>query len=84
MQAWPILEGNKRDYPRGASVIGVLISCICLVLCHLAFDFMYIQTLGLNMVYLESDKLREFKVYAITNKYPGVEVQIFTNGDETY
>ena len=32
VQAWPILEGNKRDYPRGASVIGVLIvmhlSCI--------------------------------------------------------
>ena len=32
MQAWPILEGNERDYPRGASVNGVLIvmhlSCI--------------------------------------------------------
>ena len=32
MQAWPILEGNKRDYPRGASVNGVLIvmhlSCV--------------------------------------------------------
>ena len=32
VQAWPILEGNKRDYPRGASVNCVLIvmhlSCI--------------------------------------------------------
>ena len=25
MQTWPILEGNKRDYPRGASVNYVLI-----------------------------------------------------------
>ena len=83
VQAWPILEGNKRDYPRGASVNCVLISCICFVLGYLAFDFIYIQTLGLTMVYLESDKLREFKVYAIKNKYPGVGVQIFTNEDET-
>ena len=28
----------------------VLITCICLVLGYLAFDFMYIQTLGLTMV----------------------------------
>ena len=54
-----------------------------LYLGYLAFDFIYIQTLGLTMVYLESDKLREFKVYAITNKYLGVGVQMFTNGDET-
>ena len=58
MQAWPILEGNKRDYPRGASVNSVLISCICFVLGYLAFDFTYIQTLGLTMVYLKSCKLR--------------------------
>ena len=25
MQAWPILEGNEWDYPRGASVNDVLI-----------------------------------------------------------
>ena len=32
MQAWPIFEGNKRDYPKGASVNCVLmvmhLSCI--------------------------------------------------------
>ena len=31
MQAWPILEGNKRDYPRGASV-----NCVLIVM-HLIF-----------------------------------------------
>ena len=50
VQAWPILEGNMWDYPRGCKCDCVLISCICLVLGYLAFDFMYMQTLGLTMV----------------------------------
>ena len=41
VQAWPILEGNMWDYPRGCKCDCVLISCICLVLGYLAFDFMY-------------------------------------------
>ena len=50
VQAWPILEGNMWDYPRGCKCDGVLITGICLVLGYLAFDFMCIQTLGLTMV----------------------------------
>ena len=44
------LEGNKRDYPRGASVIVYWFHVFVFVLGYLAFDFMYIQTLGLTMV----------------------------------
>ena len=84
MQTWPILEGNKRDYPRGASVNCVLIvmhlSCIRLSSVRFCLHTNPRSKHGI----IESDKLREFKVYAITNKYPGVGVQIFTNGDETY
>ena len=54
MQAWPILEGNMWDYPKGCKCDCVLISYICLVLGYLAFDFMYMQTLGLTMVYLKA------------------------------
>ena len=50
VQAWPILEGNMWDYPRGCKCDCVSISCICLVLGYLAFNFMYMQTLGLTMV----------------------------------
>ena len=54
VQAWPILEGNMWDYTRGCKCDCVLISRICLVLGYLAFDFMYMQTLGLTMVYLKA------------------------------
>ena len=82
MQAWPILEGNKRDYPRGASVYCVLVSCICLVLGYLAFDFMYIQTLGLTMVYLKAINCGYLKstLLQISIREWGYK---FTNGDET-
>ena len=50
VQAWPTLEGNMWDHPRGRKCDCVLFTCICLVLGYLAFDFMYMQTLGLTMV----------------------------------
>ena len=60
----------------------VLISCICLVLGYLAFDFMYIQTLGLTMVYLKNCKLRNvnLRYYKIMSGSGDINVQ----GDETY
>ena len=80
MQAWPILEGNMWDYPRGCKCDCVLITCICLVLGYLAFDFMYIQTLGLTMVYLKAINCGNLKSTLLQNKYPGVGVQIYKWG----
>ena len=59
------------------------LSCICLCI-RLSSVWFYLHTNPRSKHgIIESDKLREFKVYAITNKYPGMGVQIFTNGDET-
>ena len=82
MQAWPILEGNMWDYPRGCKCDCVLISYICLVLGYLAFDFMYMQTLGLTMVYLKAVNYGNLKstLLQISIREWGYK---FTNGDET-
>ena len=80
VQAWPILEGNKRDYPRGASVIDFM--CLFCIRSSSVWFYVHANPRS-NHVIFESGKLQEFKVYAITNKYPGVGVQMFTNGDET-
>ena len=62
VQAWPILEGNKRDYPRGISVNCVLIvmhlSCIRLSSVCLCVATNPRSKHGI----FESGKLQEFKV----------------------
>ena len=45
-----LFEGNKWNTLGGASVIVYWFHVFVFVLGYLAFDFMYIQTLGLTMV----------------------------------
>ena len=84
VQAWPILEGNKRDYPRDASVIVYWFHVFVFVLGYLAFDFMYMQTLGLTMVYLKAINCGNLKSTLLQISIREWGYKYLQMGDEIY